>query len=256
MISGICGDFIGSKWEFNKEKIPLNFKLIDLDKQNITDETIFFIAMMDCINNQSNNYKKYLIKWCKKYPNRGYGSRFTSWLYSYDQKDYQSKGNGCLTRIAPIAYKFKGTTEELDSEVIKAINFTHGTEEGIKWAKAIARTIYMAKRNIEPVKILKNIEKEVLTNEKFCDIIDLKGYRSELAKDAAPYCIIAGLMNESFENGIREVIYRGIDADSLAAITGCILEARGIYPKQDIIETIFKQLPEEMKEVIKKFYKE
>ena len=254
MVGGICGDVIGSRLEFGYNVIQENFELLT-DKNTFTDDTVFLISMMDCIINRSENYQKYLIKWCQKYKNVGYGANFENWLKSDMRKPYNSKGNGCLIRVIPIAYSWKYSIEELDSEVEKIIGFTHNSEDGYKWSKAVARVIYLAKQKCPVGKILKNIE-TILGDIKFSKIFDIKNIRSELAKDIAPYAIITGLTAKSYESGVRGIIYRNIDNDTGAAIVGAILETRGFLPDEKVEEKIMTILPNEMKNVIENFYKE
>lgn len=254
MIGGICGDVIGSRLEFGYNIIPEDFKLLT-ENNTFTDDTVFLISMMDCVINHSINHQAYLIKWCKKYKDVGYGANFEHWLKSDVKESYKSKGNGCLIRVIPIAYYWKDSIEELDKEVERVIGFTHNSEDSYKWSKAIARTIYLTKREYPAGKILKNVE-TVLDNIKFSNIVDIKGIRSELAKDIAPYAIITGLTAKSYEDGVRDIIYRNIDNDTGAAIVGAILEARGLKLNEDIKRKIIETLPNEMISVIKKFYKE
>ena len=254
MIGGICGDVIGSRLEFGHNVIPKNFELLT-EKNTFTDDTVFLISMMDCITNCSEDYQGYLIKWCQKYKDVGYGANFEHWLKSDVKESYNSKGNGCLIRVIPIAYLWEDSIEELDIEVEKIIGFTHNSEDAYKWGKAIARTIYLARQKCPVGKILTNIE-TILGDVKFSKIFDIRNVRSELAKDIAPYAIITGLTAKSYEDGVRDIIYRNIDNDTGAAIVGAILEARGIMPKDDIKNKIMEILPNEMKNVIENFYKE
>lgn len=254
MIGGICGDVIGSRLEFGHNIILEDFKLLT-ENNTFTDDTVFLVSMMDCIINHSTSYQAYLIKWCKKYKDVGYGANFEYWLKSDVKESYNSKGNGCLIRVIPIAYLWKRSIEELDIEVEKIIGFTHNSEDAYKWSKAIARTIYLARQKCPVGKILKNIE-TILGDVKFSKIFDIRNVRSELAKDIAPYAIITGLTAKDYENGVRDIIYRNIDNDTGAAIVGAILEARGFLPDEKVKEKIMAILPNEMKNVIENFYKE
>lgn len=253
MIGGICGDVIGSRLEFGHNIISEDFKLLT-ENNTFTDDTVFLVSMMDCIINHSTNYQAYLIKWCKKYKDVGYGANFEYWLKSDVKESYKSKGNGCLIRVIPIAYHWSSSIEELDKEVERVVGFTHNSEDSYEWSKAIARTIYLTKRGYPAGKILKNVE-TVLDNIKFSNIVDIKGIRSELAKDIAPYAIITGLTAKSYEDGVRDIIYRNIDNDTGAAIVGAILEAREFMPKDNIKNRIMEILPNDMKNIIEKFYK-
>lgn len=254
MIGGICGDVIGSRLEFGHNIISEDFKLLT-ENNTFTDDTVFLVSMMDCIINHSTNYQSYLIKWCKKYKDVGYGANFEYWLKSDVKESYNSKGNGCLIRVIPIAYLWKHSIEELDIEVKKIIGFTHNSEDAYKWSKAIARTIYLVRQKCPVGKILKNIE-TILGDVKFSKIFDIRNVRSELAKDIAPYAIITGLTATDYENGVRDIIYRNIDNDTGASIVGAILEARGFFPDEKVKEKIMAILPNEMKNVIENFYKE
>lgn len=76
LIGAICGDIIGSRYEFNSTK-QLDFELFT-DWSRFTDDTVCSIAIADALMN-GNDFVGKLKYWCRKYPRAGYGGKF-NWL--------------------------------------------------------------------------------------------------------------------------------------------------------------------------------
>ena len=70
-----------------------------------------------------------------------------------------------------------------------------------------------------------------------------------------PEAIECFLESESYEGCLRNVMYIGGDTDTLCAIAGAIAEAYWGIPEA-LIKKTDKYIPEDMKAVIKRFYKE
>ena len=107
MLGAIIGDIVGSRWEFNPTN-DYDFELFS-DKNSYTDATICTIAVADALLHDSDDYGKYIHKWCRKYPHPmgGYGGRFDMWVKSDNPQPYGSYGNGSDMRCSPIGWWFE-----------------------------------------------------------------------------------------------------------------------------------------------------
>jgi len=97
MFGAIIGDIVGSVYEFNniKSKAFPFFK----ERCFYTDDTVMTIAVAQALlkaREQQRDFKEILVQemqdFGKRYPGRGYGSGFASWLDSNDPKPYNSYG--------------------------------------------------------------------------------------------------------------------------------------------------------------------
>ena len=140
MLGAIIGDIVGSRWEFNPTN-NYNFELFS-DKNGFTDDTICTVAVADALLHGSDEYGKYIHKWCRKYPYPmgGYGGRFAKWVMSDAPKPYGSFGNGSAMRVSPIGWWFE-QPGELAEHAKKSAECTHNHEQGILGAMAVVDAI-------------------------------------------------------------------------------------------------------------------
>ena len=124
MLGAIIGDIVGSRWEFNPTN-NYNFELFS-NKNGYTDDTICTVAVADALLHGSDDYGKYIHKWCRKYPHPmgGYGGRFAKWVMGDDPKPYGSYGNGSAMRVSPIGWWFD-QPGELEKDTKKAAECAH-----------------------------------------------------------------------------------------------------------------------------------
>ena len=228
-IGGIIGDICGSIYEFHAPETYEDIKLFD-DGVKFTDDTVMGVAVMKWLledeTHDSKNLSKYFKEFGRKYPNVGYGGKFNAWINSDSLEDYQSYGNGSAMRVFPVPY-YANSIEECLELAEKTAKTTHGHEDGIKGAKAIALATYLAKNGVTKNKIKEIIE------EKFN--YDLSKGLYEIGKrvhgfDATcqvtvPEAIICFLNSETFEDCIFKSIAIGGDTDTIACMAGAIAEA-------------------------------
>lgn len=122
IFGAICGDILGSTFEFEKKKYN-NISEIDLfrDGSHFTDDTVLTLAVADWLLHDLNDYenddyfKDKLVKRmvdyvCRKYKNQplGYGFSFWQWCnkaYLIDEYEpYNSFGNGSAMRVSPVGW--------------------------------------------------------------------------------------------------------------------------------------------------------
>ena len=105
MLGAIIGDIVGSVYEFDNIKTK-EFPLFRGDCR-FTDDTVCTVAVADIVFN-SKDPSETLVNWCRNYPGRGYGDRFTKLFDLPWQEPYKSFGNGAAMRVSPAAFLATG----------------------------------------------------------------------------------------------------------------------------------------------------
>ena len=128
MIGSIIGDIVGSVFEHRNRKTT-DFKLFNFGAR-YTDDTVLTIAIADAILHDL-PYDLALREWGQKYPGRGYGNHFDTWLYSEDPRPYNSWGNGSAMRVSPVGFAFDNM-ELVLKEAKKLLRYHITTRRGSK----------------------------------------------------------------------------------------------------------------------------
>jgi len=261
ILGAITGDIIGSVFEWNNVKTT-DFDLF-CDKSFFTDDTVMTVATMDTILNKK-NYAETYKEYGKKYPGRGYGGQFSTWLKSNYLLPYHSFGNGSAMRVSPVGWMYKpeikADISTLD-EAKKSSEVTHNHKEGIKGAQAVAYAIYMSRAGRSKEQIKKFIGSKndygfhYDLDKKLDDIRPVYTF-NETCQGSVPEAIIAFLESNNFEDAIRLAISIGGDSDTIACITGSIAEAYYIKIPNYIVENVLERLPQEFINVIEQFSKQ
>lgn len=274
MLGAIIGDVVGSRFEFSPIKTK-DFELFDgeeykgenktvlneySDDSHFTDDTVMTVAvckaLMDCNGNYANLREKVVQEmqdFGRRYPWRGYGLKFQSWLNEQSPEPYNSFGNGSAMRVAPVAY-FAKNLKQVKELSLMVTDVTHNHPEGIKGAEATAVCVWLALHKKSKKKIKKYIEKHYYSLD--FDYDDLvKNYSHKVTcQESVPQSIFGFLISNSFEDAIRTVVSMGGDADTMGAIAGAIAEAFYGIPT-DLEEKTKKYLPKEFLEILNKFNK-
>ena len=109
MYGAILGDIIGSPYEFDRGGKTKEFPLFS-ENSEFTDDTVMTIAVAEAFLDMRmgeddevtfDSLVYYLREWGRKYPNAGYGVRFSHWLAARWPKPYGSFGNGSAMRVSP-----------------------------------------------------------------------------------------------------------------------------------------------------------
>jgi len=216
MLGAIAGDIIGSIYEGKSIKTK-NFDLFDPPRY-FTDDTILTVAIADAILNQK-SYAEMLKKYCRNYPNVGYGSNFYQWGHSDNYEPYNSYGNGSAMRVSPVAFAFQDLETVLKEAENTAI-VTHNHPEGIKGAKALASAIFLARKGANKLEIKNYIETNF--NYNLSQNITEVFSSGVACQDSVPQAIIAFLEGNDFEDTIRNAVYIGGDTDTIACMAGSI----------------------------------
>lgn len=250
LIGAICGDIIGSWYEFCSTK-RIDFDLFT-DQSRFTDDTVCSIAIADALMN-GNDFVGKLKYWCRKYPKAGYGGNFNWWFRQDNPQPYNSWGNGSAMRVSAVGAFAKSTDETLALAEESAI-VSHNHPEGVKRAQATALAINLAIRGCSKEEIKAQIETKFGydLNRKYADI--QPRYTFDVScQGSVPEAIIAFLESSDYESAIRMAVAYGGDADTQAAIVGGIAAAYyGAIPDY-ILKECLNRLPLDIKEIIAKF---
>lgn len=231
MIGAILGDIIGSVYEFNNiktKKFPLFSK-----RSIFTDDTVMTLALADALlawrsgdpERLRSIFVEKMVTFGKRYPDAGYGARFSTWLYQAEHTPYCSYGNGSAMRVSPVAYWAKSFAEALLLAEASA-DVTHNHPEGIKGAVVTAGATYLALHGADKTELRCFIEQYYDIGFTLDDIRPTYTF-NETCQETVPQAMVAFLESESFEDAIRLAVSIGGDSDTLAAITGSVAE--GFY---------------------------
>lgn len=254
-LGAIIGDVVGSVYEFHNHRSK-DFPLVT-SRSFFTDDTVLTIALMDWVMHSKErtpeSVVKYFQKWGRKYPNSGYGLRFSSWLWSNDPKPYRSYGNGSAMRISPIAYMANNENQLFEyCDLVTGV--THNHPEGMKGARAIALAIWMALEGRTKEDIY-DMAVSYYPEIKDFDYEDLKKnyYFNETSQNTCPQALYCFLISKDFEDCLRTSVSIGGDTDTLCAMSCAIAEAFYNDVPEQLYKDVFYKLSEEMQEIVKEF---
>ena len=252
IIGAIAGDVIGSAYEWNNVKTT-DFKLFSA-KSKFTDDTVLTVAIADWILSGKDLIST-IREYGKKYPDRGYGDYFLSWLGNENPQPYNSFGNGSAMRVSAVGFAYN-TIEEVLEMAKQSAEVTHNHPEGIKGAQACALAIFFAKTG----KSKEYIKDYITTTFNYDLDFTLEDIRPIYEYDvtcqgSVPQAIVAFLESTDFENAIRLAISIGGDSDTIACITGGIAAAYYKEIPKEIIESVYSKLPNEYIKILDEFDK-
>lgn len=250
MLGAIAGDIIGSRFERNDWK-KKEFSLFERSSV-FTDDTVLTIAVADALLNDQ-PYEAALKSWGRRYPLAGYGGTFKGWLAGVVKGPYNSWGNGSAMRVSPVGW-LCNTLDEVLMEAEESAVVTHNHPEGVKGAKAIAASIFLARTGYEKEAIreycIETFQYELRQT--------VEGIRPHYSFDVScqgsvPQAIISFLDGDDYEDTVRNAISLGGDSDTIAAMAGSIAEAYyGAVPAA-IMDEVFVRLPADIMEIVKQF---
>lgn len=222
MLGALTGDIVGSIYEWDNIKTT-EFPLFQ-DHCHFTDDSVLTVALAESILT-GEDYGTLMKRYCRNYPDAGYGGNFLRWAQSESACAYNSWGNGAAMRISPVAWAFDSLADVLRKAAEYSI-LTHDHPEGIKGAQATAAAVYLGRTGASKQ------EMRHLVTHRFCYDLSLNcdqirpGYTFDVScQGTVPQAIIAFLDSSDFESAIRLAVSLGGDSDTLAGITGGIAQA-------------------------------
>lgn len=268
MLGAICGDTIGSAYEFDNTK-DYNFRLF-YSNSSFTDDSVMTAAVaLWLLNDEEHTHKmleKYMVTLAKTCPcpMGGYGDMFYHWLFSPwalrghngypddgKRHPYGSWGNGSAMRASACGWFFD-TLEETERVAGISASITHDHPDGIKGAQATAVAIWMARNSNSKEEIKGYMSSKYGYNlDRTYEFLNLTYGWDSSCQGTVPEAIIAFLESADFEDAIRKAVSMGGDSDTLACITGGIAEAYYKEIPEEILNTVWGKLPKGFREIIK-----
>jgi len=252
MLGAIFGDITGSTYEFKKE-LPEKIKFFE-EGSTFTDDTILTIAVADVLmSNGCYSYAQAFRDYFDAYTDYGYGGRFADWATGLSRNAYHSYGNGSAMRVSPVIWVARDEDEVLALATETAIA-THNHPEGIKGAQAIAMAGYMALQGATKEDIQDYVQ-NVFGYDIEGQVPNRKVFQVS-CQDTVPKSIKAFMDADYFNESIIGAIKMGRDTDTLACMTGTIMEpflyGRGGIPSA-LKKAVFGVLDKQLGEVVVKF---
>lgn len=262
MFGAIVGDVIGSAYEWNRVKTT-EFELFT-DRTEFTDDSVLTVATAEALlfclgpggpgrEALGEAYARQFKAYGQRYPNAGYGGRFSGWLTGDSLKPYNSFGNGSAMRVSPVGFAFD-TLEEVLREAKRNAAVTHNHPEGVKGAQATAAAIFLGRTGAGKEEIRRYVESTFQYDlSRTLDQIR-PGYEfDETCQRTVPEAITAFLESDDFEDAIRKAVSLGGDADTLACITGGIAQAYYKRIPKRLHDGVLRRLDSGLKRVLRQF---
>lgn len=261
MYGAIAGDIIGSPFEFDRGGKSKDFKLFSTYSE-FTDDSVMTVAVAEALLGAGKEAEPGLVrertvkamrKWGRRYPDAGYGARFSQWLWDPHPEPYNSWGNGSAMRVSPAGWLYDSL--ELTRKAAKATaEVTHNHTEGIKGAEATASAVFLARTGWSKEEIKEYVSREFGYDlDTTCDEIRPGYHHVESCQETVPQAIRSFLEGTSFEDVVRTAVSLGGDADTLTCIAASIAEAFYGIPDQ-IREEVRRRLTPDLLEVVDRFY--
>ena len=251
MLGAIAGDIVGSVFEGSGRK-ETDFPLVS-SRSTFTDDTVLTVAVAAVLLDGS-DYASTLRHYGRRYPHRGYGGSFHTWLHDDSLGPYNSWGNGSAMRVSPVGFAAK-TVDEVLSEAHRSAAVTHNHPEGVRGAQATALAAFLARHGASKSELRHELtERFGYDLERSVEEIRPTYAFDVSCQGSVPESIICFLDSADLEGAIRLAVSLGGDADTMACIAGGIAEA--FYgPVPDVIEAeVRNRLPEDLLDIVDRFH--
>ncbi len=250
MFGAIAGDIIGSRFEFHPIK-NTEFKLFTPDCR-FTDDTVLTLATASAFVHKQSFAQSYR-DFYQRYPEAGYGQRFSNWAETVDSRPYYSYGNGSAMRVSPVAWIAADQNQLLDLATQTAMP-THDHPEGIKGAQAVALAIFMARDGAAKDEIKAAIT-EGFGYDLQRPLSQIRpAYTFEVScQRSVPEALCCFFESTDFVSAIRLAVSLGGDADTQAAIAGSVAEAFYGGVPDEILERLREYLDPFLGDICRRF---
>jgi ADP-ribosylglycohydrolase len=249
MLGAIAGDMIGAPYE----RYPIKHKNFHLRVSGFTDDTVLTVAVAQAILDET-DFSETIKSVARKYHHLPYGGSFRKWVRTWENKPYNSFGNGSAMRVSPVGFAFD-TVEQVLAVAEQSAAVTHNHPEGIKGAQATALAIFMARHG----KSKDTIRSEITSRfgydlDRTVDSIR-PNYRFDVScQGSVPESIIAFLDADSYGDAVKNAISLGGDADTMACIAGGIAQAYYKKIPVEIVEAVMEKLTPDLRCVVDQFH--
>jgi ADP-ribosylglycohydrolase len=246
MKGAILGDIVGSAYESRSRPAPkVGFPLFGA-RSRFTDDTVMTVAVMSALMRGIENldesearrlYGRTFHAFGNMFRHAGYGARFRTWLDGDGTEVVDSFGNGAIMRVSPVAWFFDDL-DEVERQAERTTLATHEHEESRRAARAVATTIFLARRQAGQ-RILNDTGPAAITRDDLCRRVeqsygyDLSGTAEDVARTHGFDVTCAGTIPLVFavfrectgvEDAVRRAVRLGGDTDTNACIAGALAE--------------------------------
>jgi ADP-ribosylglycohydrolase len=243
MIGAIAGDIVGSRFE-GLPLVPDDFELFH-PQCAFTDDTICLLAVADAMLGDR-DFGGNLRTLARQYPMRGYGRSFIQWFTANEAPAYGSFGNGSPMRVASVGWLAASESEVFEFADAQSV-VTHNHPEAMAAARAVALSIFLARRGSSASEIKARIETDYA--------YDLESPRQGFdirAGETTARALGAAFAATSWEDAVRRAMAGAGDTDTLASIAGGVAEALYSVPSP-IHETAKTMLPKGLLLIFSRF---
>ncbi len=226
MLGAICGDFVGSVYEFNPTKDPA-FPMA-IPGSIWTDDSALTVAVAEAIMERPDapDFERHLVAMVRAHPWAGYGPAFRAWALRDEREQQDSWGNGSAMRVSAIAWLAPGMADVATLARASALP-SHSHQHGIRGALATAVMGRAFLEGASPQEARSLIE--CLYGYDLSRVPDdiRPGYSFKVScRRSVPEAMCCVLAASSWEEAVRLAVSLGGDADTQGAIAGGIAAAR------------------------------
>ena len=248
MIGAIAGDMIGSPYEAR----PIKHKDFELRVASFTDDTVLTVAVAKAILD-GGGYGDSIKRFAQEYHSLPYGGSFRRWMWSWENKPYNSFGNGSAMRVSPVGFAFETENEVLE-QAKRSAEVSHNHPEGIKGAQATALSVFLARKGEGKEAIRTEIAGRFGYDlSRTVDEIR-PGYRFDVScQGSVPESIVAFLDSDSWKDAVKNAVSLGGDADTMACIAGGIAQAYYKEIPGNIVSQVRQSLTPDLLKVVDRF---
>ena len=248
MIGAIAGDMIGAPYE----RYPIKHKDFDPLVHGFTDDTVLTVAVAHAIltgQDMADSLKRF----ATEYHSLPYGKNFGKWMWSWENRPYNSFGNGAAMRVSPVGFAFD-TEAEVLHQAERSAAVTHNHPEGIKGAQATALAIFLARQGADKETMRAEIAGRFGYDlDRTVDAIR-PTYRFDVScQGSVPESIVAFLDSDDYIDAVKNAISLGGDADTMACIAGGIAQAFYRKIPEAIADAVRQRLPLDFREIVDRF---
>lgn len=244
MLGAVCGDVVGSIYEWHNISRKLRPEEMISARSRFTDDTVMTCAVAQGLQKGLSqlpadwmqhpgareqlltSVQEHVHRFGNRYPKAGYGGRFRAWLASEDPQPYNSWANGSAMRASYPGWAAR-SLEEAEKLAEISSSVTHDHPEGTKGAVVIAGCIYLLRTGADKAAVREYAARFYDLNFTLDEIRPTYKFDVSCA-GSVPQAICAFLENDSFTDVIASAISIGGDSDTIAAMAGSLAEV--VYP--------------------------
>ena len=248
LYGAICGDIVGSRFEWNNHKSK-DFEFFT-DDCRFTDDSVMSLALYKAANEYFNqNTKTFketaienMVTVGRNHPYCGFGGSFYYWIQGENHEPYNSYGNGAVMRLSGIFAHPQRTIKE----AVESAEVSHNHPESIKAVEVLFNMLTGIEQGKTKEELIENLPYDI----DFTIAEKAKSYNFDVScHGTMPVAIKAFIESTDFEDAIRTAISVGGDSDTIGAVTGSLA---GVYygVPQEIKDRIETYLDEDLKEIL------